>query len=139
MPNKKWRSSNYRFVWTRNCQIHWNKNELRVVSKCIVCTDRYVVVRIGNSLICNVYLPCVGTADRIDIVEDTLQDLWSWRLKYPDCTVIIGGDFNTDLEKRSDVSSYINNFLTNHSLLICDTKLSSRRQHNLRTLRLGEE
>ena len=45
------------------------KNELRVVSKCrpIVCTDRYVVVRIGNLLICNVYLPCVGTADRIDI------------------------------------------------------------------------
>ena len=57
------------------------KNELRVVTKCIFCTDRYVVVRIGNLLICNVYLPCVGTADRIDIVEDILQDLWSWRLK----------------------------------------------------------
>jgi len=78
---------------------------------------------------CNVYLPCVGTADRIEIVEDTLPDLWSWRLKYPDSTVIIGGDFNTDLEIRSDVSSYISNFLTNHSLLICDTKLSSRRHH----------
>ena len=72
----------------------------------------------------------MATADRIDIVEDTLQDLWSWRLEYPDCTVIIGGDFNTDLEERSDVSSYIkNNFLTNHSLLICHTKLSPRRQH----------
>ena len=113
------------------------KNELRVVSKCIVCTDRYVVVRIGNSLICNVYLPCVGTADRIDIVEDTLQDLWSWRLKYPDCTVIIGGDFNTDLEKHNDVSSYINNFLTNHSLLLCDTKFSSHRQHTYVNESLG--
>jgi len=55
--------------------------------------------------------------------------LCSWRLKYPDRTVIIGGDFNTDLEKRSDVSSYINNFLANHSLLMCHTKSSYPRQH----------
>ena len=104
------------------------RNELRVVTKCIFCTDRYVVVRVGNLLICNVYLPCVGTADRLDIVEDILQDLWAWRLKYQDCTIIIGGDLNTDLEKRTDVSSYINNFLTNHSLFICD-KFSSQRQY----------
>jgi len=71
----------------------------------------------------------VGTADRIDIVDDILQDLWSWRLKYLDCTIIISGDFNTDLEKRTDVSSYINIFLTDHSLHICDTKFSSGRQH----------
>ena len=113
------------------------KNELRVVTKCIFCTDRYVVIRVGNLLICNVYLPCVGTADRIDIVEDIFQDLWSWRLKYLDCTIIIGGDFNTDLEKRTDVSSYINNFLTDHSLLICDTKFSSQRQHTYVNESLG--
>jgi len=112
------------------------KNELRVVTKCIFCTDRYVVVRVGNLLICNVYLPCVGTADRLDIVEDILQDLWAWRLKYQDCTIIIGGDFNTDLEKRTDVSSYINNFLTNHSLFICD-KFSSQRQHTYVNESLG--
>jgi len=32
--------------------------------------------------------------------------------------IIIGGDFNTDPEKRTDVSSYINDFLINHSLII---------------------
>jgi len=43
--------------------------------------------------------------------------------------IIIGGDFNNDLEKCTDVSSYINNFLTDHSLLICHTKFSSRQQN----------
>ena len=74
----------------------------------------------------------------IDIVDDILQDLWSWRLKYLDCTIIIGGDLNTDLEKRTDVSSYIDNFLTDHSLHICDTKCSSRRQHTYVNESLGQ-
>jgi len=105
------------------------KNKLCVVTKCIFCTDRYVVVRVGNWLICNIYLPCVGTADRIDIVQDILQDIWSWRLKYTDCGIIIGGDFNTDLEKSNDVSNYINKFLTNHSLCRCETDMPLRRLH----------
>ena len=37
-----------------------------------------------------------------------------------ECSVVIGGDFNTDLDKDNEVSRYINNFLTNHSLVRCD-------------------
>ena len=101
------------------------------------CADRYVVVRVGNLLIINIYLPCVGTADRSDIVDDVLQDVWSWRLKYTDCTVIIGGDFNTDLNKCNDVSGYINNFIINHSLSRCDISFSSRRQYTYVNESLG--
>jgi len=113
------------------------KNELRVATKCIFCSDRYVVIRVGNLLIFNIYLPCVGTMDRIDIVEDILQEVWSWRLKYTDCATIIGGDFNTDLEKCNSVSSYINNFLTNNSLRRCDIQFPSRRQNTYVNESLG--
>ena len=99
-----------------------------MATKCIYCADRYVVIKVGNLLIVNIYLPCVGTVDRSDIVDDTLQDVWSWRLKYMNCAVVIGGDFNTDLAKRNNVSGYINNFILNHSLFRCDTGFLSSRQ-----------
>jgi len=96
---------------------------------CIFCTYRYVVARVGNWLICNIYLPRVGTADCIDIVQNVLQDIWSWCVKYMDCAIITGGDFNTDLEKCNDVWNYINKFLTNHSLCRCEMDIQLRRVH----------
>ena len=98
-------------------------------SWCIFCTDRYAVVRVGKWLIFNIYLPCVGTTDHVDIVQDVLQDIWSWRLKYMDCGIIIGQDFNTNLAKCNDVSNYINKFPMNHLLFTCETDFPSRRLH----------
>lgn len=104
------------------------KNELRSVTECIFCADRYVVVKVGNLLIINIYLPSVGTPDRMCIIEDVLQDAWSWLLKYSDCVSIISGDWNTDLEKRTDASIYIQNFLLNHSLHRCDVNFPDNRR-----------
>ena len=104
------------------------KNELQMVTECIFCADRYVVVRVGNFVIANVYLPCVGTSDRRHIVEDVLQDIWSWRLMYPDRSFIIGGDFNSDLNKTNEVSCYIQTFLTDHCLARCDVRYPDKVQ-----------
>ena len=42
----------------------------------VVCaTDRYVVVVVGMLLIINVYLPCCGTDDRVDLCEEILYNL----------------------------------------------------------------
>lgn len=99
-----------------------------MVTECIFCADRYVVVRVGNLIIANVYLPCVGTSDRRHIVEDVLQDIWSWRLMYPDRSFIIGGDFNSDLNKTNEVSCYIQTFLTDHCLARCDVRYPDKVQ-----------
>lgn len=96
------------------------KNELRTVTECIVCADRFAIVKVGNLIIVSLYLPCTGTNQRMCIIEDALQDIWSWRLNYPECRVIIGGDFNCDLSQRNDVSSYIRSFLEDRSLRRCD-------------------
>ena len=104
-------------------------NELRTVTECVFCTERFVVIRVGTVVIINVYLPCSGTTERISILEDVLKDAWSWRLKYPDCSVIIGGDFNTDLDKCNDASSYINKSACSNSLVRCDAKFPDKRRH----------
>lgn len=86
------------------------KNELRTITKCVVCADRFVIIKVGNLVIVNVYLPCSGTTNRLGILEDVLQEIWSWRLKYSDNPVIIGGDFNSELGKCNEASDYIKNF-----------------------------
>jgi exonuclease III len=114
------------------------KNELRSFVESVYCADRYVIVRINKLLIANIYLPCAGTADRLYIVDNVLQDVWSWRTKYPDCSFIIGGDFNCDFSRQNDVSVYIQNFLATYSLHRCDLKFPSRMQKTYVNESLGQ-
>jgi len=58
------------------------KNELRSVTECMFCTDRFVVVRVGNVIIINVYLPCSGTSDSLSIIhcvsKKNIPDVFSY-------------------------------------------------------------
>ncbi len=43
----------------------------------VVCAlERVVIVAVGNLLVINVYLPCSGTNDRLDICEDILDTIY---------------------------------------------------------------
>ena len=96
------------------------KNNLRNVTQTISCTDRYVIVKIRNYLIVCIYLPCTGTADRVLLCNSIFDDIWSWREQYVNCQVIIGGDFNVDLDSTDVVADFVNNFSAGHSLVRCD-------------------
>lgn len=54
-----------------------SSNELRQVTETVVCEERYVIVRIAQFLIINVYLPCHGTANRLSICEHLVNDISS--------------------------------------------------------------
>ena len=41
------------------------KNDLRSQLKTVHSHDRFVIVKLANYLLINVYLPCVGTKDRL--------------------------------------------------------------------------
>jgi len=56
-------------------------------------------MKLAKYLLCNVYLPCVGTCDRLLICEDLFESLRSWYASYPNCECVIAGDFNVDLNK----------------------------------------
>ena len=96
------------------------KNDLLSVSTCLQTSDRYVIVKIGDMICVNWYMPCVGTSDRQLICIDVLENVLYWRCQYPDCGCIIGGDFNVDLDMSCSFSSVINHFLQDNNFHRCD-------------------
>ena len=96
------------------------KDSLRLFTVTVVSEDRFCVIKIGNLLLCNVYLPCVGTPDRSRRCNSTLLDIWSYRELYPDCECLITGDFNVKLAVYSDISASVNNFIQSRDLCSCD-------------------
>jgi len=61
----------------------------------------------------------LGTADRMDIIENIMCNVSVWIQKYNDRIVIIGGDFNTDLDKHNPAADFLNNFAREHALHRC--------------------
>ena len=96
------------------------KRQLLNVVKCIHTSERYVIIKVGELLIVNVYLPCDGTVNRTAIYSDVLNDVLSWRVNYAAYPCIIGGDFNIDLDIVNPVSCYVNKVLRDNMFDRCD-------------------
>ena len=58
---------------------------LRNLTKTICCEERFVIIKIADYLCVNIYLPCIGTINRLSICEAVLYDVWSWLERYPNC------------------------------------------------------
>ena len=96
------------------------KNDLMSAVDCVYASDRFAIIRVGDIICINVYFLCSGSKDRNLIYSELLNDIWSWRTKYPDCGCIIGGDFNADLDSPNVVSKHVNKFILDNNLLRCD-------------------
>jgi len=94
---------------------------LQTCSKIVCAEDRYVIVIVGNMLVINVYMPCVGTINRSFIYEEIINNLELWMHKYPNHTVVIGGDINSDLDNVNSISEIVNRFIVDNCLQRCDT------------------
>jgi len=68
------------------------KNDRQSQLKTVHGNDRFVIVKLANYLLINVYLPCVDTKDRLFICENIFENLWSWLEHYPNCECVIAGD-----------------------------------------------
>jgi len=95
-------------------------NKLRGSVQIVYCDERFVVAKIANKLLVNVYLPCQGTPERAAICEDLLAQISSWCERYSDCELIIAGDFNCSLDSGDPISRYLNEFIERFSLQRCD-------------------
>ena len=95
-------------------------NDLRTATHTVFSSDRCVIVRVFNYLLVNVYLPCHGTENRKNIVEDILYEMSVHISNYNDCTVLLGGDFNGDLDSSDELAFIINNFARDNFLFRCD-------------------
>ena len=81
-------------------------------------------------MIVNLYLPCVGTDNRLLVCKEILADSWGWCKRFPDCNYVLAGDFNAHRDKSDCVTDHINSFISQHNLYRCD-KLSGK--HDLFT------
>ncbi len=95
-------------------------NDLRKFTETISCSDRMSIIKVCNQIIINIYLPCVGTVDRVTICDEIIVELWSWRQQFPMCECIIAGDFNANLDSNDVVSQLINDFVNTNGLFRCD-------------------
>jgi len=105
------------------------KNDLRNVTQTIHSEERFTMVKLANYYLINIYLPCVGTKDRLLICEYLFENVWSYRERFVDCECLLAGDFNLELDNCSDVNLYVSSFLKSHDLVRCDSRSRYYGQH----------
>ena len=96
-------------------------NELKQYCQTICSTSNYLVVKLFNYVIVNLYLPCSGSSDRLLIIDEILDDIAAFiEDSDDDCVLLMGGDFNCDLDSNSDAANAINEFAQTYNLQRAD-------------------
>ena len=98
----------------------------------VKCSERFVVMSIGNTLFVNVYLPCVTASDQskdaLVLIITELQGVIAsalTTLKSNDLKFIIGGDLNVNLENiRAPAYQIITDFINSLSLVTCSSLIA---------------
>jgi len=99
------------------------KKRLAACCNNLVSSDRFTSLIVANWLFVTVYMPCVGTAQRELIVDEVLSEISALLDTHPGYDYIIGGDFNTDLDKNSRANLAVNEFICVRNLYRCDVIL----------------
>ena len=94
---------------------------LRKITKTVICSDHYVIVKIADCLLVNAYLPCDGTSNRHWYVTMYLliSTLGATRQHYTKCKIVVAGAFNVNLDGSDNVSRAVSRFTDVCSLLRC--------------------
>jgi len=100
------------------------KDSLRKITKTVRCSDCYVIVKVGDCLFVNVYLPCVGSTDR-QLICDNVLEICAWCSSFSDCKIIVGGDFDVDLDGSDIVARNVLTFADD--LVRCDELFPNER------------
>ena len=101
-------------------------NKFKHCCTLLMSSERYLIIRLFDFIIVNVYLPCVGTMDRSLLLDETMSDIFSCFSEYSDCKLLIGGDFNCDLDGESEAATAIEQFISDNELVRCDTAANVR-------------
>ena len=86
----------------------------------IVSSERYTAIKINNWLLITVYMPCIGSLQRDLLYDELLSEVQALIDVYVDCDCLIGGDFNVDLDNRSNISAAVLKFIDHNHLHRCE-------------------
>src|SRR5207245_1759860 len=85
--------------------------------------DRFVCLVFDSIILINVYLPSANSRAEIDVLIDVLSEIKEVlgyavkALNSRDVNVVIGGDFNININSNSKAATLINNFMIEMSLI----------------------
>ena len=74
------------------------------------------------------YLPCSGIVNRQLICDSILNEVDAWLKRYHGYSVVIGGDFNVNMDFSDSLSSSIHDFVNRYRLLRCDDLFPSKKR-----------
>ena len=64
-------------------------------------SEQFIVIRVGNLLLVNVYMPCQSSDNYEDVYAETLANIINVTLDLHNCSFIIAGDFNCNMNVKS--------------------------------------
>lgn len=95
-------------------------NTLAKMTTSVVTDERYTVISVGHWLLINVYMPASGSVERHELYNDLLHELSSIVLSHSDKSLLLGGDFNIDLDGNTYLSQTVNMFMADNNLTRLD-------------------
>ena len=102
------------------------KEHLRPIATMVISEERRCVIKISEWILCNVYLPCSSSIDRLNICNSVIFDMWSYIEQYPEFEYLIASDFNIILDSCHVIASCIINFIVARKLMRCDTVFNNK-------------
>ncbi len=85
----------------------------------VYSSDRVMGVVIADIVLFSLYLPCAGTADRLSLCVELLNEMWSTTEQYPDKICVIGGDLNSDINFTDACGLAIRRFMREKNMTSC--------------------
>ena len=95
-------------------------DNFRRCMRTVMCTSRIIAVLVSDILVVNVYLPCQSVKNYKELTLEVIANLEEICNSTNFKSVIIGGDFNCNLELKSWSSEEILNFMNKWNLRNCD-------------------
>jgi len=87
----------------------------------MICTgERYAVVKVSNHLFINWYMPCSGTPDKQFIIDEVLRKVGMCIQNHIECNLVLGGDFNCDLDSSDFLTRLILDFMKENNVFRCN-------------------
>jgi hypothetical protein len=81
-------------------------------------TDRCIIIEFAGMLIANVYLPCLGSDNRLGVCSEILSDIDFCLTSVNPQLVVVADDYNVDFQaNRTGYVRVIQDFLLKHKLV----------------------
>jgi len=81
-------------------------------------SERFIVIRVDNLVLVNVYMPCQSSDNNYeDVYAETLANIINVTLDLHNCSFIIAGDFNCNMNVSHSMFSIIDEFMLSLGLV----------------------